>query len=496
MGMYDKYGARYAASLNAMIHQQALAEQEQAQQEQGGGAFGEIAQAAMGGAPEMAPEDVFTQAPGGEHGPMGTPGINPVEPIAPFESPNPADYGGGQGAFIPDAESSGPDSMMRMPGWQGQETPEGFMPEGSGSMDPGVPAMGPNVIDESGAMGGNPDATLGEGGGKGPKENLTMEQVWREGTSSDQNKIIEQFEDQGIDVEKEADKAAEQDPKAAEAYAPKGKKFSDLTKKEKGGFLLEFGLRMMQASGNVETSGFGEALGTAGLGTLGSIRGKLAADTAAMTSAEQTTYDREQDRIDQGEDADKISQKNAELEMQRRRDEIAGKGANYTGEPNRIMNGEEYHEVYTEDGGKEWVKSTTSEGGAFRPDDPKSPTQGPYASQVEMGKYVWAHTDDPNDTKEIKAQKKHTRQYLKAKLRTEHNQAITRINARKLWNDERKIDWDETVMEDYRAEFPGKTDSEIRDIMVDRWVAGSAGPSTFGGSASDTGRRGAFDNPD
>lgn len=473
MGMYDKYGAKYAASLNAMIHQQALAEEEQ-EQDQGGGAFGgEIAQAAMGGAPEMAPEDILPQAPGGEHGPMGTPGINPVEPTHPFEPPNPADYGAGGGLA-----AGGPGQGAFVP------------PDSGGGVDPGMPPMGPDVIDESGAMGGNPDATLGMGGGAGPQEKLTMEQVWRQGTSSEKNKIIEQFEDAGIDVEKEADKAAKADPEAAKAYAPKNKSFSDLTKKEKGGFLLEFGLRMMQASGNVETTGFGDALGQAGLGTLGSIRAKLSADDERAMAAEQTAYDRDQDAIDQREDQTKIAQGKRGLDMEQAR-------IDQTGEPRVVKQ-------FVKDGvlyslfDDNTVKRADAEGGAFTPDPGTVQGTGKYAFETEMELYLEAYLPTDATPEQIKKTRK---DFFEYKARTEFREDELKLKWEKELNDMLKEDtlmWNRT-----KAEYPELTDREIRILLMrrlqgqeddEKFTPHIGAPKAGGSSGAGGPRRAAFSN--
>jgi len=147
-----------------------------------------------------------------------------------------------------------------------------------------------------------------EEGGK-----LTFQKMWRDGTDGEKGKFLEQFEKQGVDVDMTASQIAQQDPELVKKWGDP----TELSKKEKAGLLMEWGLRMMQASAN--TGSLGGAFAEAGLGTLGSQRAMVEKKKTDQQAAiqRQEDFGLDQRRVAASEMSAEAAAKQAEAAIAR-----------------------------------------------------------------------------------------------------------------------------------------------------------------------------------
>lgn len=149
----------------------------------------------------------------------------------------------------------------------------GFAPQQSPMPPP--QGAGPGIVPPQG--GGFSRAPQGAG------EAVTFQGLFKDGTKAEKDRIVKDLESSGVDIDAKAEEAAQQDPETASKYGAKGPTAKGLSKQEKAGLLMEFGLRMMQASGQGES--FAGAVGQAGLGTMGTHKAQQAAKTKAAQDA-------------------------------------------------------------------------------------------------------------------------------------------------------------------------------------------------------------------
>jgi len=203
------------------------------------------------------------------------------------------------------------------------------------------------------------------------------------------------------------------------------------------------------------------------------MRGKMAADDALAAGQEQTAYDREQDTINQGEDALAGRQKQEIIDAAAARDKIAGRGADYTGESN-LVEGERWSEKYDENGNKIWVKDETGEGGAFSPDAPQATAQGPYASQVEMESYVSAKAvlRDQDATPKARADAENRIEWFRSKWNINWEEGRLRQSARTGVDKMLTNDIMDTILPGLRERYPMASEMEIRELLIKQSLDG------------------------
>lgn len=162
--------------------------------------------------------------------------------------------------------------------------PQGGAMSGAAAPPPGPALAGAGPQPAQGAFAG---AMTPQPQGEAAKTGKSFKDVFDAGSDEEKTALADQFEKTGLDLKAETQKIAQKDPDLVRSYGDPDK----LTREEMGGIMMEFGLRMMSSQGS-----FGEAIGEAGLGALGSARGLKAQKRAERMESEEKAYSRDQDR--------------------------------------------------------------------------------------------------------------------------------------------------------------------------------------------------------